>query len=84
MSGTAAAAAIATAAGAAEQSCDRYAALQRLPDRFQEIASGDVGKVEFFVLTDGSCTCDNTPAIDRTRGKPGARNVNWSCHVATP
>jgi hypothetical protein len=46
MSGTAAAAAIATAAGAAEQSCDRYAALQRLPDRFQEIASGDVGKVE--------------------------------------
>ena len=67
----------------AEQSCDRYAALNRLPDRFEEIASGDLGKVEFFVLTDGTCTCENKPAIDRVLGRPTPKDVNWSCHIAT-
>jgi hypothetical protein len=67
----------------AEQSCDLYAALKRLPASFEEIASADLGKVEVFYLTDGKCTCDNTPAAYRTLGKPAPQNVNWSCRTAT-
>jgi hypothetical protein len=78
------AAAIATATSAAGQSCDQYAAFNRLPDRFEQIASGDLGKAELFVLTDGVCTCDNTPAVNRKLGKPAPQEINWSCHVATP
>ena len=84
ISSTAVAAVIAGTASASEQSCDRYAALDRLPDRFEEIASGDLGKAEFFVLTDGRCTCDNTPAVNRKLGRPAIQQFNWSCHVATP
>jgi hypothetical protein len=69
----------------AEQSCDRYATFKRLPDSFEEIASGLLaGGLEFFVLTDGACTCDSRPAVDRKRGKPAPQNVNWSCRKATP
>ena len=79
------AAAIAIVPSAAEQSCDRYAALKRLPDRFEEVASGVLaGGLELFVLTDGTCTCDNTPVVDRMRGKPPPQNVNWSYRKATP
>jgi hypothetical protein len=84
ISGSAVAVAIAAAANAADQDCDRYAALQRLPDRFEEIASSDLGKVEFFILSDGRCTCDNAPAVNRQLGKPAPQNVSWSCRVATP
>jgi hypothetical protein len=77
------AAAIGAASSAVEQSCDRYAALNRLPDRFEEIASGDFGKAELFVLTDGTCTCDNKPAVDRVLGKPAPKDVNWLCNTAT-
>jgi len=74
-----------TPPSAPEQSCDRYATLKRLPDSFEEIASGlFVGGLELFVLTDGTCTCDNMPAVDRKRGKSAPQNVNWSCRKATP
>ena len=82
--GISAAVAIAAAANAADQDCDRYAALQRLPDRFEEIASGDIGKVELFILSDGKCTCANTPAVNRRLDKPAPQNVNWSCRMARP
>jgi hypothetical protein len=85
MSGAALAAAIAVSADAAEQKCDRYAAYERLPNRFEEIASADlVGGAEIFVYTDLWCTCDNTPSVDRKRGKPVPQGLNWSCHEATP
>ena len=63
--------------------CDRYAALDRLPNRFEEIASGDLGKAEVFVFTDGTCTCDNKPAVDRRLGKPTSQTSKWSCRAAT-
>ena len=84
ISGTAAAIAIAAAANASDQDCDRYAALDRLPDRFEEIASGDFGEVELFILSDGKCTCANTPAVNRRLDKPAPQNVNWSCRMARP
>jgi hypothetical protein len=74
----------ATLVAAAQQRCDRYAALIRLPDAFEEIASGDLVGAELFVLTDGVCTCDNTPAIDRWLGKRASAGINWSCRAATP
>src|SRR5262245_62074407 len=74
-----------TPPSAAEQSCDRYATLKRLPDSFEEIASAElVGGLELFVLTDGACTCDNMPALHRKWGKPAPQDVNWSCRTATP
>ena len=73
-----------TPPSAAEQSCDRYATLKRLPDSFEEIASADLIRAELFVLTDGTCTCDNGPAVDRKFGKSVPQNVNWSCRNATP
>ena len=68
---------------AAEQSCDRYAALRRLPGSFEEIASADLVKAELFVLTDGTCTCENMPAVNRKLGKPAPDGINWSCREAT-
>ena len=78
--------AIAALASAAEQNCDRYAANQWLPDRFEEIARGHFANIkrELVVLTDGTCTCDNAPEVHRDLGRPAPQNVNWSCHDATP
>ena len=74
-----------TPPSATEQGCDRYATLKRLPDSFEEIASAlFAGGLGLFVLTDGACTCDNRPALDREWGKPAPQNVNWSCRTATP
>jgi hypothetical protein len=84
ISGFAMVAALAWTANAAEQNCDQYAALNRLPDSFEEIASGDLGKAEFFVLTDRRCTCDNEPAVSRRLGKPAPQKINWSCRESTP
>jgi hypothetical protein len=76
---------IAIAASTAEPNCSRYAAMRRLPVEFEEIASADlVGGAELFILTDGSCTCDNKPAVDRRLGKPAPIGVNWSCRPAAP
>ena len=70
---------------AAEQGCDRYATLKWLPDSFEEIASALFdGGVELFVLTDGACTCDNMPALDRKWSQPAPQNITWSCRTATP
>ena len=71
-------------ANAAAPGCDQYITAKRLPDSFTEIASGSlrVG-VEFFQLTNGTCTCDNGPSIARKFGRPAAIDANWSCRTAT-
>jgi len=74
-----------TPPSADEQACDRHATLKRLPDSFEEIASALFADgLELFVLTDGACTCDSMPALNRKWGKPAPQNVNWSCRAATP
>ncbi|MDB5599609.1 MAG: hypothetical protein JWN71_1653 [Xanthobacteraceae bacterium] len=70
-------------ASAAEPGCNQYIAAKRLPDTFTEIASGLLRNTEFFVLTNGTCTCDNGPAIARQFGRPAAIDANWSCRTAT-
>jgi hypothetical protein len=84
--GIAVATAIAAPASAAEQRCDRHAALNQIPGRFEEIARGDLSgtTMELVVLTDGTCTCDNLPAVMRELGKPAPANVNWYCRDAMP
>jgi len=71
-------------ANAAESGCDQYITAKRLPDTFTQVASGSLrGGVEFFSLTNGTCTCDNGPAIARKFGRPAAIDANWSCRTAT-
>jgi hypothetical protein len=71
-------------ASAAAPGCDQYVTVKRLPDTFTEIASGSMrGGVEFFSLTNGTCTCDNGPTIARKFGRPAAIDANWSCRAAT-
>jgi hypothetical protein len=71
-------------ASAAASGCDQYVSAKRLPDTFTEIASGALRRgVEFFSLTNGTCTCDNGPAIARKFGRPAAIDANWSCRAAT-
>ena len=72
----------AIAASAAEPDCIRYAAMRRLPIEFEETASADLFGAELFILTDGTCTCDNRPAVDRYLGKPAPKNINWFCRAA--
>ena len=72
-----------SATATAEPACDRYATVERLPDGFIEIASGDFGKAELFVLTNGICTCSNDPAVSRRLGKSAPDKINWSCRAAT-
>jgi hypothetical protein len=77
--------AISVAPSEAQQSCDSYATLEQLPDRFAEIASALLeGDAEVFIMTDGACTCSNDPAVDRHFGKPAPQDINWSCRNATP
>jgi hypothetical protein len=72
------------AADAHAQVCNQYVALERLPDRFVEVASGLLtGGVELFVYSDGRCTCDNTPYVERKLGKPATKSGLWSCREAT-
>jgi hypothetical protein len=71
-------------ASAAEPGCNQYIMAKRLPDTFTEIASGSLsGGVEFFSLTNGTCTCNNGPSIARKFGRPAAIDANWSCRTAT-
>ncbi len=63
-------------------SCDRFEGLHRLPPSFEEITSGEGVGFELFVLTDHVCTCDNTPAIDRFKGKLVAGGIFWKCRAA--
>jgi hypothetical protein len=65
------------------QACEQYAGLARLPGRFVEIASGDLGRLESFVLTDRTCTCNNTPALERAMGRSSPQTANWSCRPAS-
>jgi hypothetical protein len=71
---------------AAERHCDQYGTFGRLPDRFKEIGRGEIGgiRIEAVVVSDGACTCDNTPEVKRARGEPVRRGVRWSCHLAAP
>jgi hypothetical protein len=71
------------AGATAAAACEQYIAAERLPGGFVEIASGDLGKAELFMLTDGTCTCDNLPAVSRVLGKPVQDGVNWTCRVAS-
>ena len=72
------------AASTTESDCSRYAAMRGLPADFHEIASADlVGGAEWFNLTNGTCTCDSQPAVDRHFGKPAPSNINWVCRPAT-
>jgi hypothetical protein len=71
------------ATAVADPICDRYSTVDRLPNGFVEIASGDLGKAELFVLTDGSCTCSNAPFVNRRLGKSAPDKINWSCRTAT-
>jgi hypothetical protein len=77
------AATIATAAGAAEQSCERYATFDDLPDSFKWLSVGQLPGAEFWVRSDANCTCDNGPDVDRQLGKAAPEGVNWSCRKAT-
>jgi hypothetical protein len=71
-------------ASAAEPGCNQYITAKRLPDTFVEIASGSLsGGAEYFSLTNGTCTCNNGPAIARKFGRPAAIDANWSCRAAT-
>ena len=67
---------------AAELGCAHYAAFKKLPAGFQEIASGDLGGVESFVLSNGDCTCNNGPVIARRFGRSAPVGENWSCRHA--
>jgi len=79
-----AAALFGVAADAQAQNCDQYVALKRLPDRFAEVASALLTSgLEIFVLSDGRCTCDNTPAVNRRLGKPAPQSDDWVCREAT-
>ncbi|UZE49852.1 hypothetical protein ONR75_03390 [Rhodopseudomonas sp. P2A-2r] len=69
---------------AAELGCAHYAAFKKLPNGFREIASGSlVGGAEIFVLSNGSCTCDNGPALSRHFGRPTPQGEHWSCRDAS-
>lgn len=70
-------------ANAAESGCNQYISAKKLPDTFTLVASGTLPNVEFFSLTNGTCTCDNGPAIARQFGRPAAIDANWSCRAAT-
>ena len=69
---------------AAELGCAHYAAFKKLPNGFREIASGSlVGGAEIFVLSNGSCTCDNGPALSRHFRRPTPQGEHWSCRDAS-
>jgi hypothetical protein len=68
---------------AAPLHCGRYEAHVGLPARFAEIARGSLGEVEMIVLSDGRCTCENGPAVDRFFGRAAPRGINWSCRKAS-
>ena len=69
-------------AAASAQECEKYQSLRSLPDGFVQIAAAELVKGEFFVLTDGVCTCDNLPAVNRGVNKPAPQGVNWACRAA--
>jgi len=75
----------ASTGGAFAQECEKYEASEDLPHGFREIASGlfPEFKAEFFEFSDGVCTCDNWPFVNRVAGKPAPERVNWACRAAT-
>jgi hypothetical protein len=75
-----------TAPTAAARDRNKYSSYRRLPDRLQEIASGELSGLphsELFVMSDGICTCANVSDGHRTKGQTYARKNVWSCRRAT-
>ncbi len=70
--------------GASAQECNEYTRLDRLPDSFVVIEGGALPqfKMEHVSASDGVCTCDNQPEVDRVTGTLTPEGVNWSCRLA--
>jgi hypothetical protein len=63
--------------------CDNFSSMRTLPEGFTMVAAGQLSRgLEFFRLTDGRCTCDNMPSLDRAFGKPSPQGINWKCRMA--
>lgn len=78
-----------TATDAAEQRCEAYSTYRLLPRRFVEIASGSLsagngntGTIEFFIVSDGVCTCESEPPVLR-RAEAVKRHRAWTCRTTT-
>ena len=71
------------AQGAGDQACDRYSKHEVFPEGLDVIAEGDYGaKWRLMVISDGECTCNNSPAIHRDLGKNVPEGINWQCRNA--
>jgi hypothetical protein len=70
-------------AEAAASACETYSFMKRLPEQFRMVASGDLGGVEFFQVSDRRCTCDNSPGQNRKWGRPAPEGIYWSCRKAS-
>jgi hypothetical protein len=74
------------AATGAGRDCNKYSSYHRLPDKFQEIASGELSGLphsELFVMSDGICTCANVSDSNCTKDQTHVRKNVWSCRQAT-
>jgi hypothetical protein len=73
-----------TGAFAGNEHCDRYSYYKNLPGRFREVASGELSgppSHEFFVLSDGLCTCDSEINFSHKKDTPIRRKL-WTCRKA--
>lgn len=66
----------------ASDECQGLVGLTELPQDFKTISEAAVGPVPLTMKSNGHCTCNDTPAVQRRLGQQEPAGVNWACYAA--
>ena len=75
---------IAATTAHATDACQDYTKLAALPASFKAISRSTIGPATMEIRTDGNCTCNDLPAVQRSLGQSEPDGVNFACEAADP
>ena len=68
----------------AAATCQDYTKLKDLPASFNTISRSAIGPAKMEIKTDGTCTCNDLPAVQRSLGQAEPDGINFACDAADP
>ena len=62
--------------------CQDLVGLNELPKDFKTISAAAIGPVPLTMKSNGHCTCNDMPTVQRRLGQKEPASVNWACDAA--
>lgn len=73
---------LATTAAHAADACQDLAQLKDLPADFKTVSRSAIGPAKLEIKSNGKCTCNDLPAVQRSLGQAQPEGVKWACDRA--